>query len=73
MLQEDDPIVNFKLSMLDRGLPARSAVVFGDVWRVDGGYTVACAERGCERVLLWTASRRRPGRRSACATRRSTS
>ncbi|MEA2419099.1 MAG: hypothetical protein QOE60_1305 [Thermoleophilaceae bacterium] len=38
--------------MLDRCMPAESAVVFGDVWRVDGGYTVACAERGCERVLL---------------------
>lgn len=38
--------------MLERCLPAHSAVVFGDMWRVDGGYTVACAERGCERVLL---------------------
>src|SRR6187402_3018877 len=52
MLREDDPIVQFKLSFLDRCVPAESAVVFGDVWRVDGGYTVACAERGCERVLL---------------------
>lgn len=38
--------------MLDRCLPASSAVVFGDIWRVDGGYTVECASRGCERVLL---------------------
>jgi hypothetical protein len=52
LLQQDDPLVKFKLSMLERCLPAESAVVFGDVWRVDGGYTVACAERGCERVLL---------------------
>jgi hypothetical protein len=52
VLQRDDPVVAFKLSMLERCLPAESAVVFGDVWRVDGGYTVACAERGCQRVLL---------------------
>jgi hypothetical protein len=52
MLQEDDPVVAFKLSLLARCLPASSAVVFGDVWRVDGGYTVACADGGCERVLL---------------------
>jgi hypothetical protein len=52
VLQQDDALVQFKLSMLDRALPAESAVVFGDVWRVDGGYTVACAERGCKRVLL---------------------
>jgi hypothetical protein len=51
-LQTDDPVVAFKLAMLDRALPAESAVVFGDVWRVDGGYTVACADRGCQRVLL---------------------
>jgi hypothetical protein len=50
-LQTDDPVVAFKLAMLDRALPAESAVVFGDVWRVDGGYTVACADRGCQRVL----------------------
>jgi hypothetical protein len=52
VLAKDDPIVAFKLSMLDRCMPAESAVVFGDVWRVDGGYTVACVERGCERALL---------------------
>ncbi len=52
MLRQDDPIVDFKLSLLDRCLPAGSAIVFGDIWRVDGGYTVACADRGCERVLL---------------------
>jgi hypothetical protein len=52
LLSKDDPVVAFKLSMLDRATPAESAVVFGDVWRVDGGYTVACVERGCERALL---------------------
>lgn len=52
MLDKEDPLVGFKLSMLDRCMPAASAVVFGDIWRVDGGYTLACAERGCEQVLL---------------------
>jgi hypothetical protein len=51
-LDKDDALVDFKLKMLDRCMPAQSAVVFGDIWRVDGGYTVACAERGCEEVLL---------------------
>lgn len=52
MLNRDDPVVGFKLAMLDRCLPAPSVAVFGDVWGVDGSYTVECAERGCERVLL---------------------
>jgi hypothetical protein len=52
MLNKDDAIVNFKLSMLECCLPASSAVLFGDIWRIDGGYSQACAERGCERVLL---------------------
>jgi hypothetical protein len=52
VLEADDPVVAFKLSMLDRCMPVESAVVFGDIWRVDGGYTVACAERGAQRVLL---------------------
>ena len=52
MLDRDDPVVRFKLEMLGRCLPAEGAVVFGDIWGIDGGYTVECAERGCERVLL---------------------
>jgi hypothetical protein len=52
MLNRDDPVVGFKLSVLDRSLPASSAIVFGDIWGVDGGYSVECAERGCDRVLL---------------------
>ncbi|MGD9735440.1 MAG: class I SAM-dependent methyltransferase [Solirubrobacterales bacterium] len=51
-LEENDSLVQFKLKMLERALPASSAVVFGDVWRVDGGYTVECAQRGVEQVLL---------------------
>ena len=52
MLNRDDAVVEFKLSVLDRCLPATGAVVFGDIWGVDGGYSVECAERGCDRVLL---------------------
>lgn len=51
-LDKDDALVEFKLSMLDRSMPASSAVVFGDIWRVDGGYTIECARRGCDEVLL---------------------
>lgn len=52
MLDRDEPVVDFKLSVLARALPGTaSGVVFGDVWRVDGGYAVECA-RHCERVLL---------------------
>jgi hypothetical protein len=52
MLKKDDAVVEFKLAMLERCLPAAGAVVFGDMWGVDGGYSVECTERGCERVLL---------------------
>jgi hypothetical protein len=52
MLNKDDRIVQFKLAMLERALPAASAALFGDMWRIDGGYSQECAERGCERVLL---------------------
>lgn len=51
-LIKDDPVVDFKLRMLDRSLPAESAVVFGDMWRIDGGYTVECVDRDVPRVLL---------------------
>jgi hypothetical protein len=52
MRDRNEPVVQFKLEMLDRALPqSDSAVVFGDIWRVDGGYTVECA-RHCERVTL---------------------
>lgn len=52
MLDRSEPVVEFKLGLLARALPeCESAVLFGDIWRVDGGYTVECA-RHCERVLL---------------------
>lgn len=52
MLDREDAVVKFKLEVLERGLEQRdSAVVFGDIWRIDGAYTLECARR-CDRVLL---------------------
>ena len=52
MLDRDEPVVGFKLNLLERALEgASSAIVFGDMWRVDGSYTVEAARR-CERVTL---------------------
>lgn len=52
MLDLADPVVAFKVDMLDRATPADDAIVFGDMWRVDGGYTEKCLELGCSRALL---------------------
>lgn len=51
-IDKSEPVVQFKLGILERALPAESAILFGDIFRIDGGYTIECAERGCERVLL---------------------
>jgi hypothetical protein len=52
MLERSEPVVEFKLGLLGRALPETdSAVLFGDMWRVDGGYSVECA-RQCGRVML---------------------
>jgi hypothetical protein len=51
-LNESDPVVRFKLDMIKAALPATSAVVFGDMYIVEGGYTAKCLEYGCERALL---------------------
>ncbi len=51
-LDEADPIVRFKVELLRAAMPASSAAVFGDIFKVDGGYTEKCYELGCERVLL---------------------
>jgi hypothetical protein len=47
-----DNVVQFKLNILEQALPAESAIVFGDIFRIDGGYTLECVERGVPRVLL---------------------
>jgi hypothetical protein len=48
----DDELVKFKLDILERALPAESAVVYGDIYRIEGGYTTEIADRGVPRVLL---------------------
>ena len=52
MLDEANPVVQFKLALLETVMPAESAAVFGDMWVVEGGYAARCAEHGCRRVLL---------------------
>ncbi len=52
MFNESDPLVPFKLDILRRGLPAQDAIVFGDIYGVDGAYTAKCIEYGCSRALL---------------------
>jgi len=52
MIDESQQVVRFKLDLLNAAMPADSAVVFGDMWVVEGGYAAKCAELGCQRVLL---------------------
>jgi hypothetical protein len=52
MLDEAQPLVHFKLSLLQRCFPAKDAVVFGDMYVVEGGYTLKCLELGCGEALL---------------------
>jgi hypothetical protein len=51
-LKEHNPVMNFKLGILKMALPAESAVVFGDMWKVDGFYTKKTLELGCKRAVL---------------------
>jgi hypothetical protein len=51
-LDRSDPAVQLKLDLLERAMPAADAIVFGDMWVVEGGYTLRCLELGCERVTL---------------------
>ncbi len=48
----EDPAVRLKLELLERALPAREAIVFGDMWVIEGAYSERCLELGCERVTL---------------------
>jgi hypothetical protein len=48
----DNPVVRFKVGILEKAMPAESAVVFGDIWKVDGFYTQKTLELGCKRALL---------------------
>ena len=44
--------MQLKLRLLERAMPAADAVVFGDMWGVEGAYCVRCLELGCRRVTL---------------------
>jgi hypothetical protein len=46
------PMVGLKLGLLESATPASSAIVFGDMYGVEGAYTRRCLELGCERVVL---------------------
>jgi hypothetical protein len=52
VLNETDPVVRLKLELLQAAMPAKSAIVFGDMYIVEGGYTAKCIDLGCENALL---------------------
>ncbi len=52
MLNLVDPIVKFKLELLDTVLPTESVGVFGDIYIIDGGYSEYAANNGADRVVL---------------------
>jgi hypothetical protein len=48
-----NPVVEFKVGILEKAMPAESSVVFGDMWKVDGFYTKKTLELGCKRAVLF--------------------
>jgi hypothetical protein len=52
MLDLNDPVVKFKLNLLDRVLPAENVIVYGDMYVVDGGFTRYVAAKGAKRATL---------------------
>ena len=52
MFKNNDPGVRFKLGILESAMPAEKAIVFGDMWKVDGYYTKKLVEMGCKRSVL---------------------
>jgi hypothetical protein len=52
MFVESNDFVQFKIDILQRAMPAASAIVFGDMYIVDGGYCKKCLDLGCSDVLL---------------------
>jgi hypothetical protein len=52
MLNQQDPFIRFKLDFLKQAMPADDAVVFGDMYIVEGGYTQKCLEYGCAHAVL---------------------
>jgi hypothetical protein len=51
-LNAEQPWVKLKLDLLDAVTPAGSVVVYGDMWGVEGAYTLHCLELGCSSVTL---------------------
>lgn len=51
-LNTDDPAVRLKLDLLEAATPVARAVVYGDMWGVEGAYTLRCLELGCPSVTL---------------------
>jgi hypothetical protein len=51
-LDLEDPAVQIKLDLLERATPAQDAIVYGDMWVIEGAYSQRCLELGCERVTL---------------------
>jgi hypothetical protein len=52
MFHENNSYVQFKLDLMQRAMPAKSAIVYGDIYMVDGGYCKKCLDFGCDDVLL---------------------
>lgn len=52
MLDESNPMIAMKLDVLRAAMPAESAIVFGDMFVVEGAYTRKCLEYGCSRAVL---------------------
>lgn len=52
MFDETDPYVQFKLDFMRRAMPANSAIVYGDMYMIEGGFTKKCLDFGCKDVLL---------------------
>jgi hypothetical protein len=51
-LNTGHPGVQLKLDLLEAATPVPRAVVYGDMWRVEGAYTLRCLELGCASVTL---------------------
>lgn len=49
---ERDPVIRLKPGLMQRAFPARDAIVFGDMYGVEGAYTERCLAYGAERVVL---------------------
>lgn len=52
MFDENDPYVQFKIDFMKRAMPAKSAIVYGDIYMIDGGFTKKALDLGCDEALL---------------------